>query len=260
MPRRYPDRKGKVEAGAEHAQKTPLRGLRFESLAEAISSGPLGRALGRHAHSRAPPNARSPRHVRRRETRASATALEPFRYYQHGDRSVNLDGCVEVDAAYYSAPPGWIAVQFVCSGMDATSGSSIPLTGGSPRHVHQQRGRHRIKDEDRSPKTPLSRPGCGALRSSRSNIGALCQTMHRQRGVEAIRKIRAFSQWQRSTRRLCGCGRAVALEANAASTTSFAATSIASPHRLSRSAVDPIIRQLQSLPRSYRRQNQENQS
>jgi transposase len=30
-----PDRKGKVEAGVGHAQKTPLRGLRFESLAEA---------------------------------------------------------------------------------------------------------------------------------------------------------------------------------------------------------------------------------
>src|SRR5689334_21333135 len=30
-----PDRKGKVEAGVGHAQKTPLRGLRFESLEEA---------------------------------------------------------------------------------------------------------------------------------------------------------------------------------------------------------------------------------
>jgi transposase len=32
---RDPDRKGKVEAGVAHAQKTPLKGLRFESLAEA---------------------------------------------------------------------------------------------------------------------------------------------------------------------------------------------------------------------------------
>ena len=32
----------------------------------------------------------------------------PFRYYQYGERSVHLDGCVEVEAAYYSAPPGWI--------------------------------------------------------------------------------------------------------------------------------------------------------
>jgi hypothetical protein len=34
--------------------------------------------------------------------------LEPFRYYQYGERTVHLDGCVEVEAAYYSAPPGWI--------------------------------------------------------------------------------------------------------------------------------------------------------
>src|SRR5438445_4875950 len=31
--------------------------------------------------------------------------LEPFRYYQYGERVVHLDGCVEVEAAYYSLPP-----------------------------------------------------------------------------------------------------------------------------------------------------------
>ena len=30
-----PDRKGKVESGVGHAQKTPLQGLRFETLAQA---------------------------------------------------------------------------------------------------------------------------------------------------------------------------------------------------------------------------------
>ncbi len=34
--------------------------------------------------------------------------IEPFRYYQYGERTVHLDGCVEVEAAYYGAPPGWI--------------------------------------------------------------------------------------------------------------------------------------------------------
>ena len=37
--------------------------------------------------------------------------VEPFRYYQYGERSVHLDGCVEVEAAYYSAPPGWIGTR-----------------------------------------------------------------------------------------------------------------------------------------------------
>jgi len=34
--------------------------------------------------------------------------LEPFRYYQFGDGEVHPDGCVEVEAAYFSAPPDWI--------------------------------------------------------------------------------------------------------------------------------------------------------
>jgi hypothetical protein len=30
--------------------------------------------------------------------------LEPFRYYRYGERTVHLDGCVEVEPAYYGAP------------------------------------------------------------------------------------------------------------------------------------------------------------
>src|SRR6516165_691558 len=63
-----PDRKGKVEAGVGHAQKTPLKGLRFESLEQAQAY--LDRweeRWGRHPHSR---HHQTPgrRHVRRRET------------------------------------------------------------------------------------------------------------------------------------------------------------------------------------------------
>ena len=34
--------------------------------------------------------------------------IEPFRFYQHGARTVSLYGFVEVEAAYYSVPPGYI--------------------------------------------------------------------------------------------------------------------------------------------------------
>ena len=44
----------------------------------------------------------------RRKTRLAAASLEPFRYYQHSKQGVNLDGCIEVAAAYYGLPPGWI--------------------------------------------------------------------------------------------------------------------------------------------------------
>ena len=41
-----PDRKGKVEAGVGHAKKTPLRGLRFESIEEAQAISIAGKRTG----------------------------------------------------------------------------------------------------------------------------------------------------------------------------------------------------------------------
>ena len=73
-----PDRKGKVESGVGHAQKTPLKGLRFESLQEAQDlPGSLGSALGRHAHPRHH-QAAGRRHVRRRAAGSAAAARRAF--------------------------------------------------------------------------------------------------------------------------------------------------------------------------------------
>jgi len=82
--------------------------------------------------------------------------VEPFRYYQYGERMVHLDGCVEVEAAYYSAPPGWVGRR-VQVHWDARQVRLLdPCTGQLPReHLRQARGRHRIKEEDRPQKTPL---------------------------------------------------------------------------------------------------------
>jgi hypothetical protein len=53
--------------------------------------------------------------------------LEPFRYYCFGVRTVHLDGYVEVDAAFYGAPPGWInrRVDGQWNGVRASTTSSI---------------------------------------------------------------------------------------------------------------------------------------
>jgi hypothetical protein len=55
-----------------------------------------------------------------------ALPLEPFRYYSFGDRTVNLDGCIEVEAAYYGAPPGWIGRRIKAQWDEPTYGSWIP--------------------------------------------------------------------------------------------------------------------------------------
>ena len=107
---RDPDRKGKVESGVAHAQ-TPLKGKRFESLEEAQAY--LDHWEEHWADTRI--HGRTKRQVAAMfaEEKPSLQALpmEPFRYYQYGQRTVHLDGCVEVEAAYYGAPPGWIGRQ-----------------------------------------------------------------------------------------------------------------------------------------------------
>jgi hypothetical protein len=105
---RDPDRKGKVERGVGHAKNTPLKGLRFESLEEAQTY--LDHWETRWADTRI--HGTTKRQVAamfaKEKPSLQPLPVEPFRYYQYGKRAVNLDGCVEVDAAYYGAPPGWI--------------------------------------------------------------------------------------------------------------------------------------------------------
>jgi transposase len=124
-----PDRKGKVESGVGHAQRTPLKGLRFESLEEAQAH--LDHWEQRWADTRI--HGTTKRQVAAMFAEEKPTLLplplEPFRYYQYGERIVHLDGCVEVEAAYYGAPPGWIGRVPRCNGMNCMFACSIPKPG-----------------------------------------------------------------------------------------------------------------------------------
>jgi transposase len=96
-----PDRKGKVESAVGHAKKTPLKGQRFESLEQAQAY--LDRWEATWADTRI--HGTTKRQVATMFAEEKPTLLplpvEPFRYYQYGERVVHLDGCVEVEAAYY---------------------------------------------------------------------------------------------------------------------------------------------------------------
>ena len=183
--------KGKVESGVGHAQKTPLKGLRFESLAEAQTY--LDHWEARWADTRIHGTTKRQVAVMFAEERPTLLPLpvEPFRYYQYGERTVHLDGCVEVEAAYYGAPPGWIGRRVQVQWDARQVRLMNPLTGQLLReHLRQARGGHRIKDEDRPNKTPL-----GTLRlldragKAGSQIGALCRGMHQAQGQTAVRRI-----------------------------------------------------------------------
>ena len=188
---RDPDRKGKVESGVGHAQKTPLQGQRFESVEEAQLY--LDRWEAHWADTRIHGTTKRQVAAMFAEEKPHLRELpvEPFRYYQYGERTVHLDGCVEVDAAYYGAPPGWIGrrVQVQWDGvrvrlLDPKNGLLLR------EHLRQERGRHRICEEDRPSRTPqttevLLRRG----RAAGQYIGAICAQIHQQDGERGVRRI-----------------------------------------------------------------------
>jgi transposase len=186
-----PDRKGKVESGVGHAQKTPLKGLRFESLEEAQAY--LDRWEERCADTRIHGTTKRQVAAMFAEERPALLPLplEPFRYYQFGARTVHLDGCVEVDAAYYGAPPGWIGRQVNVQWNEIFVRLLDPKTGQLLReHFHQRRGQHAIQQRDRSPKTPLGTQHVLARAHRAGNyIGQLCRLLHQRQGQVSVRRI-----------------------------------------------------------------------
>ena len=188
---RDPDRKGKVESGVAHAQKTPLKGKKFESLEEAQAyldhweeNWADKRIHGRTKRQVAAMFAEEKPHLQ-------TLPLEPFRYYEYGDRTVHVDNCVEVDAAYYGAPPGWIG-RDVNVQWDAMFVRLLdPKTGELLReHLRTKRGGHRVRDADRPRRTPpqllqlLAR-----AHKAGANIGAVCDAIHARQGELGMRRI-----------------------------------------------------------------------
>jgi len=186
-----PDRKGKVERGVGHAKRTPLKGLRFESLADAQTY------LDRWEHTWADTRIHG---TTKRQVAAMFSEelphlrplpLEPFRYYQYGTRSVHLDGHVEVAAAYYSVPPGRIGSAVDVQWDERTVRILDPHTGELLReHRRDQPGRYRTKDEDRPRRTPLSTEQL-LRRAERIGlpVGVLCRQIHRRDGETGVRRI-----------------------------------------------------------------------
>jgi transposase len=243
-----PDRKGKVERGVGHAKNTPLKGHRFESLEEAQAY--LDRWEAHWADTRIHGTVKRQVAAMFAEEKPALTPLplEPFRHYQFGERRVNLDGCVEVEAAYYSAPPGWIGrsvgVQWdgrLVRVLDPGSGLLLR------EHLRQQRGSHRIAEPDKPAKTPRTTTQLFA-RCARigAHIGTLAERMYARGGQSEIRRILGITSLARKH------GAALVDDACAAALDSELP---ANPYRfvchwlkcktpLTLRQVDPIIRQL----------------
>jgi len=252
-----------VEHGVGHAKNTPLKGQRFESLEEAQAY--LDRWAAHWADTRIHGTVKRQVAAMFAEEKPALTPLpvEPFRHYQFGERRVNLDGCIEVQAAYYSVPPGWIGrtvhVQWdgrVVRVLDPRSGQLLR------EHLRQQRGGHRIPEQDKPSKTPRS---TAQLLARCANIGAhigtLAGQMYQRDGQLSIRRISGLTALARKH------GAALANDACAAAWDSGLP---ANPYRFVRHGlerktpltlrqVDPIIRQLTLYRDFIHQKTQENQ-
>ena len=177
-----------------------------------------------------------------------ALPLEPFRYYQYGVRTVHLDGCVEVEAAYYGAPPGWIGRQ-VDVQWDAMYVRLLdPHTGELLReHLSGKRGGHRIRDEDRPRRTPLRLLQLLArAHKAGASIGVVCDAIHARQGELGTRRIQGMlsltKQYGSAT---CDQASAAALELGVSDyqfVRRYLERSQQAP--LSLKQVDPLIREL----------------
>jgi len=188
---RNPDRKGKVESGVGHAKRTPLKGLRFESLEEAQAY--LDRWEERWADTRIHGTTKRQVAAMFAEEKPALLPLplEPFRYYRFGKRTVNLDGAVEVEAAYYGAPPGWIGREVTVQWDGLHVRILHPKTDDLLReHLRTRRGFHRLEERDRPRRTPSSTEAL--LRRAHfagPNIGTLGEHIYRLDGAPGVRRI-----------------------------------------------------------------------
>jgi transposase len=187
---RDPDRKGKVESGIGHTQKM-LAGLRFESAEDAQRH--LDHWEERWADTRI--HGTTKRQVAamfvEEKPLLAPLPIEPFRYYRFGQRTVHLDGHVEIDGAYYSAPPGNIGRRLHVQFDDRRVRLLDPKTHELLReHFPQAPGRRRTREEDKPKRTPLSTVQLlSRARIAGKHIGALAGEIHRRDGETGVRQI-----------------------------------------------------------------------
>ena len=186
-----PDRKGKVESAVGHTQRTPLKGKRFESLEEAQAY--LDRWETNYADTRIHGTTKRQVAAMFAEEKPALLPLplEPFRFYQHGQRVVHLDGCVEVEAAYYGLPPGWIGRMVQVHWDELFVRILDPRSGQLLReHVRQKRGGYRIREEDASRRRPFKVSQLlWRAEHAGTQIGALCNHIYTHQGQLGIRRI-----------------------------------------------------------------------
>jgi transposase len=187
---RDPNRKGKVESGVRRAQDE-LRGLRFETLPG--SQQFLDERDARWGDTRIHGTTKRQVVVMFEEERPALRALpvEPFRMFRYATRRVHLDGHIEVEAAYYSVPPGLVG-QALQVQWDEQFVRILTRHGVLLReHVRSERRGRFVTERDDRPRN--TRGSTRDLLTAASKVGAhtgqVCNAIFARDGEQGIRRI-----------------------------------------------------------------------
>ena len=190
---RDPNRKGKVESAVAHAQKA-CRGRRFEDLESAQAF--LDRWESRWADTRIHGTTKRQVLASFEEEKPALQALPitPFRYYRRLSRKVNINGCVEVERAFYSAPPRSLGMPVEVQVDDFHVRLLCPTTGTLLReHTKERPGGYRIKPQDKPKSTP---PQVSTLLTRSNNlgefVGKLCSHIYAHEAQTGVRRIQGI--------------------------------------------------------------------
>jgi transposase len=186
-----PDLKGKVESAVGHTQSTALKGRRFESIEE--QNTVLMRWNERWAFTRI--HGTTKRQVREmfEEERPALLPLPltRFEYYRIVERRVHVDGYIEVDGAFYSAPPRYVGTSVVVHVGRLWLRIIDPRAKACVReHAITERGRRRTVESDLPKQTP---PQVHRLVAHVAAAGPFCgdfaRAMEAERGAQALRPL-----------------------------------------------------------------------
>ncbi len=186
-----PDLKGKVESEIGYTQETALKGRRFESIEE--QNVHLERWDERWAMTRIHGTTKRQVRVMFEEEKPylQLLPLTRFEYYRIGERTVHFDGFIEVDAAYYHAPPHYAGRRVIVHIGRLWIRIIDPKTQQLVReHAVTGKGQRRIVDAYLPKQTPVKVEQLAArIAGAGPGCKAFAQGLVEERGALALRAL-----------------------------------------------------------------------
>ncbi len=192
---RTPRHKGKVERIVGYAQDNALKGRTFDSLAE--QNRHLLNWETQTADNRI--HGTTQKQVKKCFEEAERPALLPlpmerFLFFHEGRRTVNRDGHIEVDRAYYSAPPEYLG----CSVWARWDSRTVRIFNHRFEqvefHLKKEPGRFSTHDRNIPPQKRSGIERGAAYHLNKAGLigpqtGRWAEQMIQQRGIEGIRPL-----------------------------------------------------------------------